>query len=412
MPPAAVAGLLFLAAYLVGAIPFGYLVGRLRGVNLLAAGSGNIGATNAARVLGRPFGVFVFILDFLKGAVPVAAIEPVARAADRDLPAALDVSDALRVGAAAFAFVGHLFPVYLGFRGGKGVATGAGVVFVLVPGPAAIAAAAWGLTALTTRFVSLASVAAAAGLLLGRFAMTPDSLGPSAWMLTGFLVVGVGLVVVKHLGNLRRLLAGTENRIGDGHMRQSLLRAVHVLALGTWFGAAAFFNFLAAPAIFASFEQVVNEGPSDRTAYQTIIPPQAPAADRQRLASALAGSAVGPVFPRYFLVQSVCGVAALATALTWWNAGGAVHRWRIFMIGLAVLLVGTGWPVADHVSRLRRERFHPEHAVASAAREAFGRWHLVGLTSSAVTTLLAGVGLALAGKMPTEPIKGRGAAAE
>src|SRR5688500_9204194 len=106
MPPAAVAGLLFLAAYLVGAIPFRYAGGRLRGVDRFAAGSGNIGATNAARVLGRPFGVIVFVLDFLRGAVPVAAVEPAARAVDPDLPAALGVPDALRVGAAAFAFLG------------------------------------------------------------------------------------------------------------------------------------------------------------------------------------------------------------------------------------------------------------------------------------------------------------------
>ena len=77
---------------------------------------------------------------------------------------------------------------------------------------------------------------------------------------------------MKHRGNIRRLFHGNENRIGDFAMRQPILRVLHVLALGLWFGGAAFFNFVAAPPIFQSFEKVVNTNPSDRTAYQTIIP--------------------------------------------------------------------------------------------------------------------------------------------
>lgn len=401
MPPLVLVLLLFGAAYLIGAIPFGYLVGRLRGVNLFAAGSGNIGATNAARVLGRPLGVLVFVLDFLKGALPVAAIESVARSIDSAAVDTLEVPNTLQVGAGAFAFLGHLFPVYLGFRGGKGVATGAGIIVVLVPGPALIAVVAWGLTALTTRFVSLASLSAAAALLVSRFFGIRAPLASESWLVTTLLVVGAGLVVVKHLGNVRRLLAGAENRIGDGPMRQTLLRLVHVLALGMWFGGAAFFNFVTAPAIFASFENVVNDGPSDRTAHLTIISGDAPAAQKKALASALAGSAVGPVFPRYFLMQALCGTAALVTALPWWNAGGSIHRWRIVFLGLALALVATGWPVSEHVSQLRLERFQPDEAPAALAKAAFGSWHLVSLALSAVTTLLSGIALALAAKMPT-----------
>ena len=100
--------------------------------------------------------------------------------------------------------------------------------------------------------------------------------------MTAFCLVGAALVVVKHRANIRRLLAGTENRIGDGPMRQTLLRGLHVLALGFWFGGAAFFNFVAAPTIFDSFKQVVNDGPSDRTANQTIIPADATDADEER----------------------------------------------------------------------------------------------------------------------------------
>src|SRR3954464_597851 len=101
MPPSAVAVLLLAAAYLVGAIPFGYLIGRLRGVNLFAAGSGNIGATNAARVLGKPFGVLVFLLDFLKGAVPVAVAVSLAEALAAGGGSAFGSPDVLRVGCAA-----------------------------------------------------------------------------------------------------------------------------------------------------------------------------------------------------------------------------------------------------------------------------------------------------------------------
>jgi hypothetical protein len=186
-------------------------------------------------------------------------------------------------------------------------------------------------------------------------------------------------------------------------MRQTLLRGLHLLALGLWFGGAAFFNFVSAPTIFDSFKRVVSDGPSDRTAHQTIIPPDAPRPMKDALAGALAGSAVGPIFPRYFLMQAVCGGIALATALTWFRAerGRSVHRWRVYLIGLAVLLVAAGWPISEYVSQLRVERFHPDSAVAGAARAAFGPWHLVSLALSVVTTCLAGVGLALGAKLPT-----------
>src|SRR3954453_20784431 len=120
------------AAYLIGAIPFGWLIARSRGIDLFHAGSGNIGATNVGRVLGRKFGLLVFALDFLKGAVPVAVVRSVLP----DEPWAA-------VAAGLAAFVGHMFPVYFRFRGGKGVATGAGVVAMLLPGPTAVAVVVW-----------------------------------------------------------------------------------------------------------------------------------------------------------------------------------------------------------------------------------------------------------------------------
>jgi hypothetical protein len=284
------------------------------------------------------------------------------------------------------------------------VATGAGAVCVLVPGPAVVAVLTWAVVALTTRYVSLASVAAAAALVVARLLWTADPLGSDGWVVTAFCLVGSALVIVKHRGNIRRLLAGTENRVGDGPMRQTLLRGLHLLALGLWFGGAAFFNFVSAPSIFDSFKRVVNDGPSDRTAHQTIIAPDAPQPTRDTLASALAGSAVGPIFPKYFLMQAICGGIALLTALIWLRSepGRSVHRWRVYLIGLAALLVAVGWPISEYVSQLRIERFHPDPSVAVAARAAFGPWHLVSLLLSLVTTSLAGAGLALAARLPTD----------
>lgn len=386
-------------AYLVGALPFGYLVGRVRGVNLFHAGSGNIGATNTARVLGWPWGVLVFAFDFLKGAVPVAAAVPLANAIDAGSAYAFGSPEVLRVGAAALAFLGHLFPIYLGFRGGKGVATGAGTIFVLVPLAATLTVLTWIVMVFVSRIVSLASLAAVTMLLLAHLVSTPDAFASNNLPVTLYLLIGTGFVVVKHRSNIRRLLAGTESRIGDFPMCDTIVRGLHVLALGMWFGGAAFFNFGTALPIFDSFERVVKDGPSDRTANQTIIAPDAGDQKKDDLAKALAGAAVGPVFPRYFAMQAVCGAIALLTALRWWKMG-CVHHWRVIILALAVAAVAAGWPISEEVSRLRLERFNPDSGIATAAKAAFGQWHLVSLLLSMVTVCLAGVALALAAKLP------------
>lgn len=387
-------------AYLVGALPFGYLVGRARGVDLFRAGSGNIGATNAARVLGRTYGALVFVLDCLKGALPVAAAVPLANALG---PPAL-APDVLRVAAAALAFLGHLFPVYLGFRGGKGVATGAGTVFVLVPVPAALAILTWVVVLFASRRVSLASLAAVTVLVATHLVGAAAPFSDGTLPVTLYLVIGTALVFAKHRANVSRLLAGTESAVGEFDMRQPVLRSLHILALGLWFGGAAFFNFGAATAIFASFKDVVNAGASDRTAYQQIIPPDAPQERKDALASALAGSAVGPVFPRYFAMQAVCGVVALVTALSWWHRGG-VHRKRALVIAFALATVAAGWPISEEVTRVRLLRFSPDPGVASAAKAGFATWHLISLALSFVTVAAAGAALAMAGTLPTEENK-------
>ena len=393
MPPLFVATLLLLASYLIGSIPFGYLIGRLRGVDLFTAGSGNIGATNAARVLGWRFGILVFILDFLKGAVPCAAIVPLARSmtTDDQLSAAW-----LQVGAAGLAFLGHMFPIYLGFRGGKGVATGAGTIFVLVPGPAILAVLFWIATLFASRTVSLASLVAVTVLVLSHLLGALNPFSDEAFPIAIYLIAGTVMVFVKHRSNIKRLLQGTENQIGEFAMRQTIIRASHILALGFWFGGAGFFNFLAAPAIFASFKQVVHAGPSDRTAQESIIPADA-SVERK---DALASSAVGLIFPRYFAMQGLCGFLALITALSWWNAEGKVHRWRVYLIAVAVLTAAIGWPVSNYVSEFRLLRFAPDSAISAKAKTDFASWHLVSLFLGFVTVCLAGVALALASRLP------------
>ena len=111
------------------------------------------------------------------------------------------------------AFLGHLFPVYLGFRGGKGVATGGGVVLVLVPVAAALATTAWAIVLFSTRTMSLASIAAVTVLTAACLLLTPDPLGREHAVATGFVAAASAAVVVRHIPNIRRLMLGTENRV-------------------------------------------------------------------------------------------------------------------------------------------------------------------------------------------------------
>src|SRR5262249_9763464 len=120
------------------------------------------------------------------------------------------------------------------------------------------------------------------------------------------------------------------------------------------------------------------------------------------LASALAGAAVGPVFPKYFAMQAVCAVLAIVTARTWLTAAGRVHRWRVYVLWAALLTVVAGWPLSSWVSELRLMRFSPDSATAADAQAAFAAWHLVSLFLSFVTVILAGVALALAARMPPD----------
>jgi acyl phosphate:glycerol-3-phosphate acyltransferase len=397
-----VSACLLLAAYLVGAIPFGYLIGRFHGVDLFQAGSGNIGATNAGRVLGRKIGILVFVLDFLKGALPVAVVVPLAE--QFGAAEALGSANALRASSAALAFFGHLFPVYLGFRGGKGVATGAGAILVLVPIPAAIAIAAWLVAVLASRMVSLASLVAVSALALARLLLEPVPFAPDQLSITLFVLLGAAVVILKHRSNIRRLIAGTESRIGDFAMRETIVRGLHVLALGLWFGGAGFFNFASAPKIFQSFEAVVSGSPSDRTAHQDIAR-GLDSDQKKQLASALAGAAVGPIFPLYYALQTICCGVALATAMSWRKRPEAVHRRRVWILAIAMVAVLASLPLGSYVSELRVLRFDPDPAISAAAKAGFGPWHLASLLLSFVTVLLAGIALAMAAALPDRKVQ-------
>jgi glycerol-3-phosphate acyltransferase PlsY len=218
-----------LAGYAIGSIPFGYLAGRLQGVDIRQQGSGNIGATNVGRLLGRRWGVFVLVLDALKGFVPVCGLAALTQwwlGAATSFPwyAQLPQRAAL-VGLATVA--GHLWPFTLGFRGGKGVATGLGVALALtvlfpklVGIPMALAVVVWLAVALTTHYVSLASMLAALTFGLCYFAICyfVRSSSPFDPAQIGLSVIAVAfplLVILRHHANIGRLLRGEENKWGQ-----------------------------------------------------------------------------------------------------------------------------------------------------------------------------------------------------
>jgi len=197
------------ASYLAGSLPIGLLIGRLRGVDLRRAGSGNIGATNAGRVLGKPWFFVVFALDFMKSFVPTLLA--------RSFGGSGLKPDLLGLLCGIAAVVGHVFPLFLRFKGGKGVATAAGVFFALAWAPALCALLAWNLVFRTTRFVSLASLAAAVVLPLASFLIPRLSrLTVDASVQWAALLVGV-LIVARHKSNIGRLLRGEEPRTGAPH---------------------------------------------------------------------------------------------------------------------------------------------------------------------------------------------------
>jgi len=193
-----------LGAYLLGSIPTGFLVAKAKGVDITKVGSGNIGATNAMRVLGKPAGIFVLLADAAKG---YAAVWLTTLWLNGNSNADLQT---LRVVAGIFAVLGHNYTCWLKFKGGKGIATTAGVYLALAPWALLVALAVFILAILLTRYVSVGSIAGAIALPTTVWVMTPHNL------FLGIVTTALGaLAIYKHKSNLQRLIAGTENRLGQ-----------------------------------------------------------------------------------------------------------------------------------------------------------------------------------------------------
>jgi glycerol-3-phosphate acyltransferase PlsY len=198
-----IAIVIVVAGYLLGSIPFSYLVARLRGVDVRQVGSGNVGATNVMRSAGWQAGLVAFSLDFAKGSA--AAI------VGRHLARQYRPGDALLLAsaAAAAAVFGHVFPIWLGFRGGKGVATGAGAYLPLAPLAAGLAILAFIIVTAVSRYVSLGSIVGTVTLAAVTF-VTPAQPTVSA-----AASLSAAMIVAKHGGNIGRLRRGEERRLGE-----------------------------------------------------------------------------------------------------------------------------------------------------------------------------------------------------
>jgi len=195
-----------LVSYFIGSIPSGYLAGRIAGIDIRKTGSGNIGATNVTRELGKRYGYPVFLADFIKGLTTVGIATLVGshyKLANSD--------QALQLVAAISCVIGNTFPVWLGFKGGKGVATSAGALFALAPLATLVAVVVWLVTFQITRYVSVASIVAAIALPFAVLVMT--QLNPAhGFLLFYFSICLAALVVLRHRSNLLRLMRGTEQR--------------------------------------------------------------------------------------------------------------------------------------------------------------------------------------------------------
>lgn len=198
---------LIFIAYVCGSLPFGYWAGKLKGIDIRKHGSGNIGATNVIRVMGKKIGVPVFILDMLKGLAPTMLAEWWMRRSG----AGDNVATLVAVLCGAASVLGHMFTFWLGFKGGKGVATSAGVLLGLAWMSLLVGFAVWLIVYYSSRYVAMASIGAAMAIPV---AMAVIMTWQHRW---NFVLLGLGLVmgtlvVVRHRSNIARLLSGTENK--------------------------------------------------------------------------------------------------------------------------------------------------------------------------------------------------------
>lgn len=203
-------------SYLVGAVPFGVLVAKAKGVDIMAVGSGNIGATNVGRSLGRAAGLGVFLLDTFKGTVAALLAQAVLTRQELGMP---PIDHAAIAGSAAV--MGHLYSPFLKFRGGKGVATGLGAVSAVNFPVGAIALSLFGVILLLSRYVSVSSLLAVALMLPVAFAFHQS---PVFFAAFGLVVGGIWL---KHAENIKRLFQGTERRVSFSKKSGSATEETH-----------------------------------------------------------------------------------------------------------------------------------------------------------------------------------------
>src|SRR5215210_1623634 len=210
--------IIIVLAYLIGSIPFGLFIGKMRGIDVRHHGSGNIGATNVFRVLGRGWGILVFLCDGGKGCLAVllgayinAHFSVGFLHSELAEPTYLLPPVGAKILGGIWAIIGHTFPVWLGFKGGKGVATSLGVVMALVPAAALAALGVWIVLAFTTRYISVASIFASLTVpfVVGVFYHTSEK-----WPLFTLCTVAAFLILWRHWANIGRLLQGTEHRFG------------------------------------------------------------------------------------------------------------------------------------------------------------------------------------------------------
>ena len=194
-----------LPAYLVGSVPAGFLLGKMRGIDIRQHGSGNIGATNVYRVMGRNWGLLAFAFDFLKGFLPLFLVRTFAVVDDGSWQVSL-----LLVACGIASILGHNYTPWLGFKGGKGIATSAGMLGALMPCVLALALSLWIIAVLVTRYVSIASLLAAAVLPVGAAFFYRGQ-----WIYFGLCCLAGGLAAWRHRSNIRRLIDGTESRVGS-----------------------------------------------------------------------------------------------------------------------------------------------------------------------------------------------------
>ena len=217
-----------LIAFLLGSIPFGLIIAKAKGINIREHGSGNIGATNVLRVVGKKYGITCLLLDALKGFVPTVIAISLIRFPGIQNPMTLSgllphasefpmlTAQMFQVLTGLCAILGHNYSPWVGFKGGKGIATSAGVLIALMPAAVVILIAIWGLVFLLSRYVSLASILAAGALplvtLWGSWLHGKIQNGTWNKPLFAFSIIIAVLAIWKHRSNIQRLLAGTEHR--------------------------------------------------------------------------------------------------------------------------------------------------------------------------------------------------------